>query len=183
MRAWMAGALMVALVASGAFAEDPRPAPLDATLRSSTGEKVQLSRWRGKPVILFYEDKKSTELNKPLKRELFERGKAHGLLNAAQVVAVANLEAYAFFPAKQMALSYVRSEEKRVGVPILVDLEGTLGESPWGLPKKTSNVLLLDAEGTPIFRHSGRMKEEEMEAFFATLGRLVGVELGAEKKP
>lgn len=183
MRAWMAGALTVTLMAGGASAAEPRPAPLDATLRSSSGDKVQISRWRGKPVILFYEDKKSTELNAALKRELFERGKARGLLNAAHVVAVANLEAYAFFPAKQIALSYVRDEEKKAGVPILVDLEGTLGESPWGLPKKTSNVLLLDAEGTPIFRHSGRMKEEEMEAFFVTLGQLVGVDLSAEKKP
>jgi predicted transcriptional regulator len=65
----------------------------------------------------------------------------------------------------------------------LVHLDGTLGGPPWELPKKTSNVLLLDAEGKLIFRHSGRMKEEEMEAFFGTLGRLIGVDMGGEKQP
>jgi hypothetical protein len=156
---------------------------MDATLRSSSGDPVKLSRWRGKPVVLFYEDKDSTGLNAKLKEELFTRGQARGLLGAAWVVAVANLERFDFFPARQIALSYVRDEEKKAGVPILVDLDGTLGAAPWGLPKKTSNIVLLGADGTLIFKHSGRMKEAEMEAFFVTLGELVGVNLGAEKQP
>jgi hypothetical protein len=183
MKAWLAGILTLALAAGAASAQTPPSGSMDATLRSSKGEQVNLSRWRGKPVILFYEDKASVGLNGRLKEELFARGQQRGLLTAAHVVAVANLEAYNFFPAKQIALSHVRDEEKKAGVPILVDLEGTLGASPWGLPKKTSNVLLLNAEGTLIFKHSGRMKEEEMEAFFVTLGQLVGVDMAAEKRP
>ena len=183
MRAWIAGALTFTLASGGTHAMESKPEPLDATLRGSDGKHVRLSTWRGKPVILFYEDKKSTSLNAPLKEELFKRGQARGLLEAAFVVAVANLEDYDFFPARQIALSYVRDEEKKAGVPILVDLDGTLGGPPWGLPKKTSNVLLLDGEGRLIFKHSGRMKEAEMEAFFGTLSRLVGVDLAGEKKP
>ncbi|MCP3135871.1 hypothetical protein [Pyxidicoccus xibeiensis] len=128
-------------------------------------------------MVLFYEDKDSTGLNATLKETLFERGKARGLLDAAWVVAVANLQKFDFFPARQIALSYVRDEEKKAGVPILVDLDGTLGAAPWELPMKTSNVLLLDAAGAVVFRHSGRMKPEEQVAFFATLSRLVGVDL------
>ncbi len=183
MKPWIATAVGVCMLVSAAYAVEARVEPMDASLRSSAGEQVRLSRWRGKPVILFYEDKNSTGLNQRLKDELFQRGKARGLLEAAFVVAVANLEAYDFFPARGFALSAVRSEEKKFGVPILVDLDGTLGSPPWSLPKKTSNVLLLDAEGRLIFRHSGRMKEEEMEAFFGTLGRLIGVDMGAEKQP
>jgi hypothetical protein len=160
---------------------------MDATLRTSGGEKVRLSRWRGKPVILFYEDKDSTTLNLALKETLFARGRERGLLDAAWVVAVANLQKFDFFPARQIALSYVRDEEKKVGVPILVDMDGTLGEAPWRLPTKTSNVLLLDAEGALVFQHSGRMKPEEQDAFFAALSRLVGVDLlspvGPEGRP
>ncbi|MGZ3459344.1 MAG: hypothetical protein ACXU86_12675 [Archangium sp.] len=43
-------------------------------MRSSDGKEVALSRWRGKPVILFYEDCHSTTLHSPLKEALFERG-------------------------------------------------------------------------------------------------------------
>ena len=179
MKAWIAGALTVSLAVGSAHASTPPDVPVDATLRTSGGEKVRLSRWRGKPVILFYEDKDSTTLNLALKETLFARGKERGLLDSASVVAVANLQKFDFFPARQIALSYVRDEEKKVGVPILVDLDGTMGATPWELPMKTSNVLLLDAEGAVVFRHSGRMMPEEQEAFFTTLSRLIGVDLGA----
>jgi hypothetical protein len=178
----MAGILTVALLAaSPALAVEPTGGPQDATLRGSDGKEVALSRWRGKPVILFYEDRHSTTLNSPLKEALFARGKAMGLLDAAWVVAVANLESFDFFPARGIALSHVRDEERKWGIPILVDLKGTLGAQPWNLPKKTSSVLLLDGSGTVVYRYSGRMKPEEMETFFHALGTLVGQDIPQEQ--
>jgi hypothetical protein len=156
---------------------------MDATLRGLDGKEVALSRWRGKPVILFYEDRHSTTLNSSFKEALIARGQAQGLLEAAWVVAVANLEAFDFFPARGIAISRVRDEEKKWGIPILVDLKGTLGAAPWNLPKKTSSVLLLDGTGTVVYRYSGRMKQEDMETFFQTLGMLLGQELPREKRP
>nr|BDT31324.1 peroxiredoxin family protein [Myxococcus sp. MH1] len=177
MKTWITGTLAAALLSQGALASNLPDGPQDATLRTSSGEEVRLSRWRGKPVILFYEDKDSTKLNAGLKEELFARGKERNLLGAATVVAVANLMKFDFFPARQIALSYVRDEEKKVGVPILVDLKGAMGEAPWMLPLKTSNVLLLDAQGVLVYRHSGKMKPEEQTAFFESLSKLVGVDL------
>jgi hypothetical protein len=98
MKAWLAGLLTMTLIASGAPDSSPPANPLDATLHSSDGGQAPLSKWRGKPVSLFYEDKDSTKLNQALKEELFERGQQHGLLEAAWVVAVANLEKFNFFP-------------------------------------------------------------------------------------
>ncbi|WP_233261639.1 hypothetical protein [Vitiosangium sp. GDMCC 1.1324] len=138
---------------------------------------MALSRWRGKPVILFYEDRHSTTLNSAFKEALFARGEELGLLDAAWVVAVANLESFDFFPARGIALSHVRDEEKKWGIPILVDLKGTLGKAPWNLPTKTSSVLLLDGNGMIVYRYSGRMEEQDMETFFHTLGALLGRDL------
>lgn len=183
MKAWLAGVLATTLTTGGVSAQEPRSTPLDATLHSSDGVEAPLSKWRGKPVILFYEDKDSTKLNQGLKEELFQRGKQHGLLEAAWVVAVANLEKFNFFPARQIALSYVRDEEKKVGVPILVDLEGTLGGPPWALPKKTSTVMLMDATGAVVYRYSGRLEEAERKNFFTALSQLIGVDLGKEPPP
>lgn len=182
MKTWLTTALAVTLVTGGARAQQPSGA-VDATLKRSDGEPVRLSHWRGKPVILFYEDKDSVRLNAPLKERLFALASERGLMDSAWVVAVANLEKFNFFPARQIALSYVKDEEKKAGVPILVDLEGTLGADPWKLPKKTSNVLLLDAEGTVLYRYSGRMADKDMELFLALLARLVGVNLGTEAHP
>lgn len=153
------------------------PPILDATLKSSSGEERSLSAWRGKPVILFYEDRDSRDINAALKTELFARGKAHGLLTAAAVVAIANLQAFDFFPVRQIALSYVRDEEKRVGVPILVDLKGTFQKEPWQVPPRTSSVLLLNGQGQLMWRYSGHMDAARIEAFFQTLGTLVGKDL------
>jgi hypothetical protein len=171
------------LAASPGFAAEPQAGPMDATLRGSDGKEVALSRWRGKPVILFYEDRHSTTLNSAFKEALFARGQALGLLEATWVVAVANLESFDFFPARGIALSHVRDEEKKWGIPILVDLKGTLGAAPWNLPKKTSSVLLMDGTGTVVYRYSGRMKEEDMETFFQTLGTLLGRELPQGTRP
>jgi hypothetical protein len=179
MKTWLTTALAVTLVTGGARAQQPSGA-MDATLKRSDGKAVRLSHWRGKPVILFYEDKESVRLNAPLKERLFELAGAHGLMDSAWVVAVANLEKFNFFPARQIALSYVQDEEKKAGVPILVDLEGTLGAAPWKLPTKTSNVLLLDAEGNVLYRHSGRMTDKEVEVFLTLLAQLFGVNLGTE---
>lgn len=183
MKAWLAGVLTMTLATGGASAYGPEASPLEVTLWSSEGARAPLSTWRGKPVILFYEDKDSVRLNLALKEELFALGEQLGLREAAWVVAVANLEQFNFFPARQIALSHVRAEEKRAGVPILVDLEGRLCEPPWELPAKTSTVMLLDATGVVVYRHSGRMEEEERESFFTTLGGLIGVDLGAEPAP
>jgi hypothetical protein len=183
MKAWLTGALTVTLATGAAAAHGLESSPLEATLQGSDGAQTPLSKWRGKPVILFYEDKDSTQLNGELKAELFERGKQHGLLEAAWVVAVANLEKFNFFPARQIALSYVRDEEKKVGVPILVDLNGTLGGAPWALPKKTSTVMLMDATGAVVYRYSGRLEETERKTFFDALSRLLGKDLRAEPQP
>lgn len=178
MKAWVAGALTVTLAsASGSYAQPPPSSPLDATLRNASGEKAPLSTWRGKPVILFYEDKDSTALNLAFKDQLFALGKQKGLLDAVSVVAVAHLKPFNFFPARQIALSYVRDEEKKVGVPILVDLDGTLGGPPWNLPTKTSTVMVLDASGAVVYRYSGRLAEPDKRAFFSALSQVIGMDL------
>lgn len=174
----LVGAVAALMLAVGpAWATQPNEAKegaMNATLWGSTGKEVALSRWRGKPVILFYEDRHSTTVNQAFKQALFTQGQSQGLLDAVWVVPVANLESFNFFPAREIALSYVRDEEKKWNVPILVDLEGVLARAPWNLPKKSSSVVLLDAEGRQLYSHSGVMEKEDMEAFFRTLTPLLG---------
>jgi hypothetical protein len=144
-----------------------------AVLTGSDGAQVKLSRFQGKPVVLFYEDRQSTTTNKPLKVKLLEWGKSQNLLNAAHVVAIANLKAFNFFPAKNLALQYVRSMEKRVGIPILVDLEGTMSDSALHLPAESSTVVLLDSSGTVIYQKTGPLDERDTAEVFASLEKLL----------
>ncbi len=148
-------------------------APVDAQVSDSSGEAVRLSRFRGKPAILFYEDKDSTGLNQPLKDELFVRGKAQGLLGAASVVAVANLQAFNWFPARNFARAGVRDAEKKAGVPVLIDWEGALTRPPLALPAKSSTVLVLSPQGEVLFSHSGQLTPAQREEVFSLLKRLI----------
>lgn len=58
-----------------------------------------------------------------------------------------------------------------------------LGRPTWDPPKEASTVPLPEARGSPIFRRTGWMKEEAMEAFFGALGRLARVSPSAERRP
>lgn len=176
------GTLLMALSLPASAHERVEGEPRDVDLTDSSGQAVQLSSFRGKPLVVFYEDRQSVEANRPLKLKLWERGTERNLRSAAHVVAVTDLRAYDFFPMRPIALSYVRDEEKRVGVPILVDLTGRLNSAPWELPEKVPSVVVLDGEGRVKFLHSGRMPTSEYDLFFKTLGELVGVDLLSEKK-
>jgi hypothetical protein len=174
------GLLMALLVTSGAVAQEGpggRPAQtLNGALQDSNGDPIELGTFRGKPVIFFYEDRYSTDLNKQVKDELFARGRELGVLDRARIVAVANLSPYNWFPARNFALAAVRDAEKKFGVQVLVDFTASLGEVPWSLPTKTSSILVFDAEGNRLWKKSGRLSDEERAELFGLLGSLLGVD-------
>jgi hypothetical protein len=158
--------------------------PLDAKLTDSAGKEVQLSQFRGKPTVLFYEDRESREQNRKVKDELWKRGKETGLNGAANVVGVANLEGFDFWPARNFARSAVVDVEKKVGIKVLIDWKGALTSAPWSLPKQSSTVVLLDKEGSLRYTYSGPMTEKEMSELFDKLAALLEVppEKNAAKK-
>ncbi|MCC6806826.1 MAG: redoxin family protein [Deltaproteobacteria bacterium] len=145
----------------------------DAALTRSDGHQASLSQYRGKPVILFYEDKGSTHVNRPLKGRLREWGDAHAAHGAAHVVAVTNLQAYNFFPVKGFALRRVRGMEEKLGIPILADLDGTMTTPPWSLPPHASTVVLFDSEGNVVYQKTGAFSEDDIATLLAVLDELI----------
>jgi hypothetical protein len=146
---------------------------LDVHLEDADGEAVVLHSMLGKPTIVFYEERDSTALNQPLKDELFKRGKENNLLEAVQVVAVADLQGYNWFPARNFALAGVRDAQKKAGIPVYVDWNATMRAAPWKMKEKTSNVVLLDANGALVMRFDGKVDAEQQEKLFAAVGGLV----------
>lgn len=151
----------------------PGKSALETDLKTSNGETVSLSRFLGKPTLVFYEDKNSTPLNRPLKSRLREWGSEHEALGSANVIAVANLKAYNFFPVRGFALRHVRELEQKVGIPIFADLDGALSEPPWSLPKHSSTVVLFDRSGNVVYEKSGALSEPEITMLLDRLGTLL----------
>jgi len=147
--------------------------PLDARVSNTQGKSVWLAQLRGKPTVLFYEDKDSTAENQALKDELFRQGKEKGLLEAATVIAIANVQGYDWFPAKNFVVSAVKDTEKTSGIPVYLDWNGTLSSKPWNLSATGSTVLVFDAKGERLFSRTGKLSPAEIQQVFGLLATLV----------
>lgn len=157
-----------AVAAFSAHAEGP----LEATVETSSGKHQRLGALWGKPTVLFYEDRASTALNQHVKDALFRAGREKGLLDAVGVVAVANVAAYDWFPARGFVLDAVREVERQVHIPVLLDFRGAMAKAPWSLSPTSSTVLVLDARGVPALKFEGRLGERDLAALFETLEKL-----------
>jgi hypothetical protein len=147
----------------------------DAMLWSTDGTPAALALG-GTPAVLFYEDRGSHDWNQPLKDAMFQRGREQGLLGRVRVVAVANVAMFDFFPAREIAMRYLRRLEGQVGVPILLDLRGVLAREPWNLPSDGAAVVIFDRRGEPVLERRGRLSPADVDATIAALARLVAEE-------
>lgn len=161
---WLLATWSVAAALSG---------PLVVDLERTDGTTVGLATYQGKPSVLFYEDRASTSLNQSVKDAVWARAKRDGLETAANVIAVANIQAYDFFPARTFAVTFISQLEKRIGIPILLDLRGVLTAAPWNLPGDTGSVLLLDANGMIVSQQSGALTKSDTDKLLGTLETLV----------
>ena len=166
---------LLAALGAGTAPAAERERTLDAEVTNSHGKPVRLTSYWGRPTVLFYEDRDSTSINKDFKDELYARGRSLGLLNAATVVAIANLAPYNWFPARHLALASVRDFEKKYKVPILVDWKRTLGAPPWNLPQKTCTVLVLNPAGQVLFEASGLLTPEQTQQIYKLLEQMLGI--------
>ncbi len=153
----------------------PETAPEDGVMLSTTGGTyVRLADlFRGRPAVLFFEDKDSTTLNQRLKDVLFATGKEKGLLDAVSIVAVANVAAFDWFPARNFVVAAVKDTEKSFGIPIYLDWSGAMTRAPWALKPDSSTVVLLDRAGAVKWKKQGRLAAHEVDEVLARLGELV----------
>ncbi|MDP2273234.1 MAG: YtfJ family protein [Archangium sp.] len=164
---WIGVAMTVS--AAGAWGQ-----PMDARISNTKGQSVWMTQLWGKPTVIFYEDKDATFQNQPLKDELFKKGKEKGLLDAVSVIAIANVRAFDWFPAKNFVVAAVKDAEKKSGVPVYVDWTGSLSSKPWNLSATGSNVLVIDATGEKVlFSKVGALTAAEIDQVFELLTSLV----------
>jgi hypothetical protein len=163
----------ILFAAAGASAAVPGGA-MDARVSNTKGQSVWMAQMWGKPTVLFYEDKDGTFQNQPLKDALFKKGKEKGLLESVSVIAVANVRAFDWFPAKNFVVAAVKDAEKESGIPVYLDWTGSLSARPWALGATGSSVVVVDAAGEKVlFSKSGKLTPEEIDQVFALLGSLV----------
>jgi hypothetical protein len=157
---------LACLWALAAVAGEPK---MDAIVETSSGSTAHLAALWKRPTVLFYEDKESNQLNQHVKDALFKKGRDQGLLDAVSVVAVANVAAFNWFPARNFVLAAVRDVEKKANVPVYLDFQGSLAAPPWSLPPTSSTVLVLSAEGQVVWTAKGRLSDAQLTQLFEVL--------------
>lgn len=163
-------AVVVALGLGAAHA-DPVPAPPapDFALEGTSGQTRRLRDYRGRVVILIYEDRDSNQQNQALKRELAARARTEDLARDVAVVPVADLSAYDFWPASGFARDAVLDIARQQGLEILIDWSGSMAGA-YRFRPSTSYVLVIGRDGRVLFRHAGSLPPRARMRFFSVIG-------------
>ena len=146
-------------------------APWDVAVASSDGSSVKLGSFLGRPTVLFYEDRHSLETNRDFKDALTRFLASGDWAHRPQVLAVANLQEFNWFPALQFALAGVRRAEVKAGVNVYIDFDGALGARLGSKGFKGSWVVLLSPQGHILYQHQGQLNVAQGEQLLSLLAQ------------
>ncbi len=153
----------------------PLRQPVDFELESSSGVPHGLREHRGQVVVVFYESRDRLDDNAALKRSL-ERFSSTTVASQLAVLAVGDVKAFDFAPARSIARSAIRAIASHYDLEILLDWKGVLARAPFSLDPAKSNVLVVDREGLVVYRHAGVIAAAEEARFLGIVRGCLGLD-------
>lgn len=161
-----------------ASASDP-PAPaggilpagplLDARMADLDDKTVTLRSLRGQVVVLLHQDKASSDQNAAFKDRVGEL--AGRLAGRVQLVALAEVGAYNFWPARRYVKSALKPLRDQGGALVLCDWSSAVRKS-YRLAAGQSAVFVLDAQGELRGLQRGVLSDAEQAQILALIERL-----------
>lgn len=140
----------------------------DLTLESTRGQPVPLQEL-GRVRVLFYEAYGHTQDNESLKQACARLLTADGLGGRLEVLGVADLAGLGFGLVRHVVRRAVQAAAARYGTELLLDFQGALQRPPFSLTGGDSNVAVVAADGSIVFRAHGPLDEATTERFFDAL--------------
>lgn len=125
---------------------------------------------RARAVLVVYEDKDAGSQNQHLRALLSSAGHARNRA-VLEVVAVGDVSAYDFFPARRFVLADIRKRQERDKNTIWLDWKGAV-RARWGLTKGRSGILLVGSDGQARFVAEGPLAPAQVERLTAALTAL-----------
>lgn len=174
MKGWVSIVALLVLVSTVLFvapvarAGTPATGPVDFTLETSSGKKDSLSNYRGKVVVIFYEDRMHVETNIKTKLAIEKYGAEHQLQDKVAVLAIANLKGLDFNPARDIARNAIRGMAQRFDVSIWMDWKGQLIDL-LGVADENANVVVIDKQGVLTWKKTGRLGDAEQKEMLAAV--------------
>jgi Bacterial protein of unknown function (YtfJ_HI0045) len=132
----------------------------NARIEDADGRALELKAFKGKPILIVYEDKDSAAQNQPLKEALSKLAKGDRYKAAVALAAVADVSAYDFWPVKGFVKDAIREESRKQGTTIYCDWSGTF-RGTYQLRRGVSSVILVGRDGHVLFAAEGAVSAEQ----------------------
>jgi len=126
----------------------------NARLEDADGNALELKALKGKPVVIIYDDRTSAPSSESFRKELIKMLKSNALGGEVQLLLVANVSAYDFWPARGTVEDVVRKETKKQGTKIYLDWTGGL-RSAMKLKNEVTSVVMVGKDGRVAFASEG----------------------------
>ena len=158
-----AGSLAALLTPSTALGQ-AAPGAVDFSLPTTSGRDRNLSQFRGKVVVLFYETRGTITQNQHVKDAMgvrFNRDRA--LANRFTLIAACNVAEYNSRPSQYFAREAITTVARSQRIELWLDWNRTLIQR-LGLRDGTSNIVLVDKLGRIRERNWGRVADANVNA-------------------
>jgi hypothetical protein len=162
----IAGAPALALPSIGAT-------PPDFVVQDLDDKPLKLSSLRGKPVLVFHEDKDAIDQNATFKSRLSLFVKANSLGAKVSFLPVADVAAWSFWPAKGIVKGELRSAAQKAGTALYADWTAQARQK-LGAVSGQSNVVLLDRTGNVLWASSGALSTQKQDKLLDILKAAAG---------
>jgi len=140
----------------------------NARVEDADGHAVELKQFKGKPILIVYEDKESAEQNQELKKDLSKLAKGDRYKSRVALAAVADVSSYDFWPVKGFVKDAIREESRKQGTTIYCDWNGTF-RSRYKLRRGVSSVVLVGKDGHVLFAGEGKLSAEQRKRLIGML--------------
>lgn len=125
----------------------------EAKVADADDHWLSMSDLRGSPVVVFYEDKDSRDVNAALKGDVAHLMAEDGM-GAIRVIPVADVSEYDSWPSRGFVKKAVREESKKAGLTIYCDWDASFRRT-YALEKGQSNVVIVGRDGVVKAAMSG----------------------------
>lgn len=141
-------------------------------LSDAWGRSIDLARYRGKPLLLLYEDKDSAQQNAALKKDLSLLAKGDRYKERIALVAIADVSAYDYWPVRGFVKDALKDESHKQGLVIYCDWDGRV-RNALQVRRAASNVVLYGPDGRVLFARSAALTADERRELIGMMRGMV----------
>lgn len=127
------------------------------------GRSTSTASFAGRPLLLFYEDRESSNRSAALKADLSRLSVARPKDLPLRVVPIADLCQLDFWPVRDLLRAYVRTESKKHGIQVFVDFDGTTAEA-LAARHGESTICVYGADSRLVLRRCGSLSAADRAA-------------------